>query len=357
MKRWSATLSALLMAAFAVSAHAATAPKYSVQSFGNLGYGSYPGLLSSTGQMVGMVFGPGGKPSTYITSGNTATITPPISGIFNAGAINASGQIAGNSSFDYLGGQVYFAANGLVTQLSLGGHYGTLGNMNDNGVVVGGTQTASGELHAFSSTNGSQAQDLGTLSGGHYSTAYDVNASGVAVGQANTADGVGHAVIYKNNSIIDIGAAYSGSDWSVARGINGSGQVVGTIQYDRAVNGSISFVWNHGDFQALSMWGAVGSDDAGTVVGYDEGGTVGMIWRDGSYYHLSDLLTTPNSWSILSVGDVNGAGQISALGCSNSGGGCRAILLTPVPEPETYAMLLGGLALCGVLGRRRKQSV
>lgn len=28
--------------------------------------------------------------------------------------------------------------------------------------------------------------------------------------------------------------------------------------------------------------------------------------------------------------------------------------VTPVPEPETYAMLLGGLAMMGVVGRRRK---
>jgi hypothetical protein len=27
----------------------------------------------------------------------------------------------------------------------------------------------------------------------------------------------------------------------------------------------------------------------------------------------------------------------------------------PVPEPETYAMMLGGLALLGVVARRRKQ--
>jgi hypothetical protein len=29
---------------------------------------------------------------------------------------------------------------------------------------------------------------------------------------------------------------------------------------------------------------------------------------------------------------------------------------TPVPEPETYAMLLGGLALIGAIARRRRRA-
>ena len=30
------------------------------------------------------------------------------------------------------------------------------------------------------------------------------------------------------------------------------------------------------------------------------------------------------------------------------------LVLTPVPEPETYALLLAGLGLLAVIGRRRK---
>ncbi|WP_170304269.1 FxDxF family PEP-CTERM protein [Duganella radicis] len=352
MKLWTTTIGALLMAAFAASAHAGTVPKYTVQSFAT-STSTTPGRVSSNGQMVGLTY-VGSNLAAFITSGNSSAITPPINGVVYAQAINASGQIAGNSSLNYPGSQVYFASGGTITALGLGGGYSALGNMNDSGVVVGSAQTASGEVHAFYSSNGGAAQDLGTLSGGTSSYAYGVNAAGDAVGQATAANGVGHAVIYKNNSIIDIGGAYSDSGWSSAHDINSSGQVAGTMQYDRSFNGSVSFVWDNGNYQVLSMYGAVGIDDSGTVVGYNEFGTTGMIWRDGSYYYLQDVLATPNSWSILSVEDVNGAGQISAWGCNAAGSQCGAILLTPVPEPETYAMLLGGLALCGLLARRRK---
>jgi len=114
--------------------------------------------------MVGRTY-VGWDQAAFITSGNSSTITPPINGVVYAQAINASGQIAGNSSLSYQGGQVYLASSGTITKLSLGGSYGTLGDMNDSGVVVGGSQTTSGEFHAFYSTNGGPAQDLGSAVG------------------------------------------------------------------------------------------------------------------------------------------------------------------------------------------------
>jgi hypothetical protein len=32
------------------------------------------------------------------------------------------------------------------------------------------------------------------------------------------------------------------------------------------------------------------------------------------------------------------------------------VTVFPVPEPETYAMMLGGLALLGAIARRKKRS-
>ncbi len=36
-------------------------------------------------------------------------------------------------------------------------------------------------------------------------------------------------------------------------------------------------------------------------------------------------------------------------------GEIRGALIAPIPEPETYALMLGGLAALGWMGRRRKQ--
>jgi hypothetical protein len=62
-------------------------------------------------------------------------------------------------------------------------------------------------------------------------------------------------------------------------------------------------------------------------------------------------------WSIsadnLAAGDyylqVNGT-MVSDTGASFGG----AVMLAPVPEPETYGMMLGGLGILGFLARRRK---
>jgi hypothetical protein len=51
--------------------------------------------------------------------------------------------------------------------------------------------------------------------------------------------------------------------------------------------------------------------------------------------------------------------QVSGSVLSNAAGkytASAAAIPAPVPEPETYAMLLGGLAALGVVARRRKQA-
>lgn len=54
----------------------------------------------------------------------------------------------------------------------------------------------------------------------------------------------------------------------------------------------------------------------------------------------------------------NGPLVLTVMGNSKGGtyGGTFNLNLAPVPEPETYGMLLAGLGLLGFLARRRKQS-
>jgi hypothetical protein len=66
---------------------------------------------------------------------------------------------------------------------------------------------------------------------------------------------------------------------------------------------------------------------------------------------------TMDVWTVTSDNLVTGdyylrvdGKMVSATGASFGG----AVMLAPVPEPETYGMMLGGLGLLGVLARRRK---
>jgi hypothetical protein len=54
------------------------------------------------------------------------------------------------------------------------------------------------------------------------------------------------------------------------------------------------------------------------------------------------------------VHDINDHGWIVGDAYNSETQQTRAFLLTPVPEPETYAMLLFGLGLMGIVARRKK---
>jgi hypothetical protein len=70
---------------------------------------------------------------------------------------------------------------------------------------------------------------------------------------------------------------------------------------------------------------------------------------------------TGNIWSLHSFTFTAGVGPsttLSFLAAGNSdglGGSLDDVSVTAVPEPETYALLLGGLALVGFSARRRSE--
>lgn len=66
---------------------------------------------------------------------------------------------------------------------------------------------------------------------------------------------------------------------------------------------------------------------------------------------LNTLIDPASGWTLFDARDINDAGQI--VGTGTISGTQHAFLLTPVPEPETYAMLLAGLAVIGVSARRK----
>jgi len=93
----------------------------------------------------------------------------------------------------------------------------------------------------------------------------------------------------------------------------------------------------------------------GQVVGWAETGIANrkhafITGPDGDgITDLNSLITLENGIFFSDATGINDSGQIIA----NASDG-QAYLLSPVPEPETYAMLLAGLGLMGFMGRRKK---
>ena len=145
--------------------------------------------------------------------------------------------------------------------------------------------------------NSRTATDLGPL--GRTSYAHGVNDAGEVVGKFIAGYGEVHAFITGPNGMgmRDLGAL--GGDNSVANAINAAGQGVG-VESGRA------FI--------------TGPNGAGIM-------------------DLNSLVDLPDGLVLGEARGINNAGQVIA---------------TIIPEPESYALLLSGLALVAVVARRKK---
>lgn len=148
-----------------------------------------------------------------------------------------------------------------------------------------------------------------------------------------------------------------GDQASVARDVNESGAVVG---YSESLDAQghahmRSFLYVGGKMTPLGSLAAdntaVAVNNAGAVLGYSSTwgphGTTYFpyLYQDGVQYDLASLVVNPAGWRVAGAADINDSGMIVGQACN--AGGCHAALLTPVPEPAAYAMLLAGLGWLG----------
>jgi probable HAF family extracellular repeat protein len=364
---WAATLSAGL--SFSLAASAAN---YTALDLGII----FPTGINNNGQVAGTASNPFVNQTMGVITGIMGQTN--IFDVEFVGGINDSGQVAGTQGLLSYPPTAFFTGPNGVGKMYMSGLGGVGGNsasdINNIGQVVGSSYTASGDTHAFiTGPSGVGLTDLGTV-GGSESAATAVNNSGQVAGYLYRSDDTGpHAFFADPNGagMVDLFAQkdeYS----SYAMAINDAGQVAGF--FVTASSGS-----NYDGHAFITGANGVGITDLGTLLGTDDSQAYGInasgwvvgtsIIRPseptGSYQmrafiagvdgagmmDLTSFVNLANSHLTFSEArGINDLGQIVAL--ANDG---HAYLLSPVPEPESYALMLAGLGLVGCFARRKKQ--
>jgi len=136
--------------------------------------------------------------------------------------------------------------------------------------------------------------DLGTL-GGNEAIAFDINNNSQVVGRSQIADGQIHAFVWENDTMTDLGTADGYfRDYIVANAINDSGQVVGVGFTGTTQRG---FLWQNSTMTILpSLWiGSTSAEDInnqGSVVGSSQvfpGDTHAFLYKNGEMMDLGTL--------------------------------------------------------------------
>jgi probable HAF family extracellular repeat protein len=306
----------------------------------------------------------------------TSLPSPGTGPVVQAFGINNAGQVVGSTA-SASGQQAFLYSAGAYSFLS--GPTGALGasatGIADNGKIAGSyydTQSVDpvtgaitpGPSHAF------------VLSGGSY-TVFDApnatftQARGISpdgryvAGYSTSANNQSSAFVYDTSNSNFINLNRPNSINSFAQGINAAGVVVGSdfLTQPGSATQRVGFTYdintgqrNDFAFAGYTRTAFRGINNNGVIAGWlqksDASGnvvSVGFVGSPTAY----DVITVPGATDTFVQG-INDAGVIS--GYYNLGNQAIGFIATPVPEPQSLALMLGGVVALVTLGRRLQTS-
>jgi len=346
---------------------AQAAPRYSVNVVGVAGSTAVD--INNYGQVIGNVLDSSGNPHAFVySSGSLTNLGGFGGGITSAYAINDSGVIVGYANNSAGFDRAFRYAGGSMADLgTLGGDRSAAYGINAAGRIVGGASTGTeGDdvlFHAFVYSGGVMTS-IGTLPNGDSSSAHAINKAGVITGTSaistdDPPEHPYHAFIDHDGVFTDLGTL--GGLYSSGEAINDNGWVAG--QASTAVDYGIGhfvphgYVYHDGAMVDLASFGNMFSasdaqdvNNLNQVVGWAESLTDvrAFLFQAGTLTDLNALIDPASGWTLQDAHAINDKQQIAATGCR--AGECYALrldLISAVPEPGTWALLLTGLALLG----------
>jgi probable HAF family extracellular repeat protein len=151
-----------------------------------------------------------------------------------------------------------------------------------------------------------------------------------------------------------------GGFYAYPLGINNQGQIVGYADKDDPNSEhtvGAAFLYENGAITELvdltsRSADPIGINNHGHIVGKAilGGKARAYIYRDDIFTDLNSLIDPNSGWVLELANDINDKGQIVGDGIFN--GEFRVFRLDPIPEPSTFALLVGTMGM-SFLRRRR----